>query len=70
MKNLTRMTILDRYIGSAVVMGTLLSLTVLVAMFNFFAMIEVLEDVGKGNFGVWDAMEYLLLTLHDSPANA
>lgn len=57
------MRLLDRYIGRAVVSGTLLALLVLLAMFSFFSLIDNLADVGRGNYGVGNAIEYVLLTM-------
>ncbi len=57
------MKIIDHYIGRAVVTGTLLALAVLLAMFTFFAFIDRMGEVGQGNFGIWNVIEYVILTL-------
>lgn len=57
------MKILDRYIGRAVIGGSLLALAILLAMFSFFVLVDHLGDVGKGNYGLWHVFEYVLLTL-------
>ncbi len=57
------MRILDRYIAGEVVRGTLLALLVLLALLTFFTLVAELEETGKGNYGVWQAIEYVLLTL-------
>ncbi len=57
------MRIIDRYIARAVITGTLLALAVLVAMFTFFSFIDHMGEVGRGNFGIWNVIEYVTLTL-------
>ncbi len=61
------MRILDRYIARAVVASSLLVLAVLMAMFTFFTLVEELDDVGQGSYGLGGALLYVLLTL---PAQA
>ncbi|MCP4040823.1 MAG: LPS export ABC transporter permease LptG [Gammaproteobacteria bacterium] len=57
------MKILDHYIGRAVVSGTLLALAVLLALFTFFSFVDHMSEVGKGNFGIWNVIEYVILTM-------
>jgi len=57
------MKILDRYIANAIVSGVTITLFVLLSLFGFFAFVEELRDVGQGNYGVWQAMQYVLLSL-------
>ncbi len=56
------MKILDRYIGTAVVTGTLLVMLVLLALFFFIDFVNDLNDVGKGNYNVLRAVQYVALT--------
>ena len=56
------MKILDRYIGAAVVTGTLLVMLVLLALFFFIDFVNNLNDVGKGNYNVLRAVQYVALT--------
>lgn len=58
-----RMTTLDRYLATHVIWGALLSLCVLLALFTFVALVDELGDVGKGDYTVLRAFEYMLLTL-------
>jgi lipopolysaccharide export system permease protein len=53
------MKILDRYLGKIVISYTLLVLLVLIALYTFVEFIAELEDVGKGNYGVWEALIYI-----------
>ncbi len=56
------MSILDRYIGRHVIAGTLLALTVLLALFTLAAFVDDVSHVGRGRYTVTRALEYLLLT--------
>ncbi len=54
------MRILDRYIGGAIVKGIFTVWCVLLAIFSFFAFIEELEDVGRGDYGLFDTIVYVI----------
>lgn len=56
------MKILDRYIGTAVAMSSLLVMLVLLALFFFIDFVNNLNDVGKGNYDVVTAAQYVLLS--------
>lgn len=56
-------TVLGRYVIAHVLAGTLLVLLLLVALDAVFAMIGELGDVGRGSYGLWEAVAYVLLTL-------
>lgn len=56
------MKILDRYIGMAVAMSSLLVMLVLLALFFFIDFVNNLNDVGKGNYDVVTAAQYVLLS--------
>lgn len=55
------MRILDRHLGATVAGSTLIVLVVLLALFFFLDFIEELGDVGKGRYGIAQAVQYLLL---------
>ena len=55
--------ILDRYIGRSIVVTSILALFALVAVFAFFSLVDQLDDTGRGNYGVADAIQYVLLTI-------
>lgn len=57
------MKILDRYIANHVIWGTLLALMVLLALFSFIAFVEDLDLVGRGDYELPQAVEYMFLTL-------
>lgn len=57
------MRLLDRYLGLLVFRGTLLALAVLMALFAFINFVDDLGDVGKGNYTLLRAVEYMILTL-------
>jgi lipopolysaccharide export system permease protein len=57
------MKILDRYIGRAVISGTLVALAALVALDSFFSFLDELGDVGKGDYATADALYHILLTV-------
>jgi lipopolysaccharide export system permease protein len=55
--------ILDRYIGKNVLGISFLALFSLVAIFSFFSLVDQLDDTGRGNYGVLEAIQYVLLTI-------
>jgi len=55
--------ILDRYLGKAVIGGTLLALLILLAVDLFFAFVNEVQDIGKGGYGLVDAFAYVGLTV-------
>lgn len=57
------MKTLDRYIARHVIWGSLLTLCVLVALFTFISFGDDLGDVGRGDYTMLRAFEYLLLTM-------
>lgn len=59
------MTLLDRYLGRAVVGASLLVLLILVALSGFIVFVDQLHQAGQGNYGVGAALSYTLLTLPD-----
>lgn len=54
---------LDRYIGRTIIQSTLLVLAVLLILFAFFSFTDALDDYGKGRFGLYEILKYVLLTL-------
>lgn len=57
------MKIYERYIMRILVQSTLIALLVLLGIFAFFSLIDQLEETGRGNYGVWQAIQYVVLTL-------
>ncbi|RKZ49411.1 MAG: LPS export ABC transporter permease LptG [Gammaproteobacteria bacterium] len=57
------MKILDRYIALTLIKVTLLALFSLILLFSFFALIDQLDATGRGNYGIWQALTYVLLTV-------
>ncbi|MDZ7754570.1 MAG: LPS export ABC transporter permease LptG [Gammaproteobacteria bacterium] len=57
------MTLLDRYLVGALLMGTGLAAAVLLGLFGFMDLVEQLEDVGDGSFGTLDAAWQTLLAM-------
>ena len=57
------MKILDRYIALTLIKITLLALFSLVLLFSFFALVDQLDATGRGNYGVWQALYYVFLTV-------
>lgn len=55
------MITLRRYLARMLFWTTLLALVVLVALFSFFSLIDQLEETGRGNYGVFQAVTYVLL---------
>lgn len=56
------MKIVDRHIGGHVIWGTLLALAVLLALFTFVAFVDDVQYIGRGNYTLVRAFEYILLT--------
>ena len=54
---------LDRYIGRSILVTSLLVLLTLVTLASIFGFIAELDDVGKGNYRVVDAAQYVFLTI-------
>jgi lipopolysaccharide export system permease protein len=57
------MKLLDRYIGVTVAGSTFVVLLVLLALFSFGSFVAELDAVGKGDYTLTVAAEYVLLTL-------
>ncbi len=57
------MKLLQGYITRHLLWATLATLAVLVAIFAFFSLIDQLGETNKGNYGVLNAIVYVLLTL-------
>jgi len=57
------MKILDRYIAVSLIKITLLALFSLVLLFSFLAMVDQLDETGRGNYGVLQALTFVLLTV-------
>ncbi|MDQ2069408.1 LPS export ABC transporter permease LptG [Natronospira bacteriovora] len=57
------MTILDRYLSRAVIGGSLLVLMVLMALTAFVGLVGQFGNVGTGNYGISEALLYVLLSL-------
>ena len=57
------MKLLDRYIGTTVAGSTLIVLLVLLALFSFGAFVAELDAVGKGDYTLLGAAQYVLLSL-------
>ena len=59
--------ILNRYIQRSIYLGTLGALLLLVSLSLFFVFVRELDDLGKGSYGLRQAMEFVLYSL---PGNA
>lgn len=57
------MRLLDRYIAVNIITHTLIVMFVLLALFTFFGFMDELSDVGKGNYGLAQAGQYVVLTV-------
>jgi len=57
------MKILDRYIGRAVIGGTLITLAVLLPMVGFFVLADEMDQVGKAGYGMLEALQFVGLSL-------
>ena len=57
------MSILDRYLGGIILQYTLITMLVLLGLFTFVNFLEQLGDLGKGSYGLSDALVYIVLTI-------
>lgn len=57
------MMIFDRYIAKTVLISTLLALLILSALDTFFAFVAEIGDIGHGDYGVAQALQFIALTL-------
>ncbi len=57
------MKILDRYIRKTILGNIFIVLLVLIGLFTFFEFIEELSTVGKGNYGLFDAVKFVILKI-------
>jgi lipopolysaccharide export system permease protein len=57
------MKILDLYIGSQFIRGLVLIILILLTLFSFFELVNQLDDVGKGNYKIFDAFIFVGYTL-------
>jgi lipopolysaccharide export system permease protein len=55
-------TILDRYVGRAMLLGTALVFGVFAALFIFIVLVDVLPDYGKGHFGLYQLARFVVLS--------
>jgi len=60
------MNVLNRYIGSQVIAGSLLATLILLTLLNFFSFADELGELGEGDYGLGSIFLYLTLT---SPRN-
>ncbi|MCG6965620.1 MAG: LPS export ABC transporter permease LptG [Chromatiaceae bacterium] len=59
-----RLTLLERYIGSTMLKATGMALVVLVVLLVFFGLMDEAEDVGRGDYSLFDAF---LVTVSSAP---
>ncbi|MDH3637190.1 MAG: LPS export ABC transporter permease LptG [Gammaproteobacteria bacterium] len=57
------MRILDLYIARIIVYYTLIVFAVLLGLFTFVTFLDELGELGRGNYGVWEAIQYVVLTI-------
>ena len=57
------MRILDIYIAKQILYQVLMAVSVLVGLFTFLTFIDQLSDIGTGNYGVLDAIRFVILSI-------
>jgi lipopolysaccharide export system permease protein len=55
--------LISRHIGSVVIIATLLVVLILLGLQVFIALVRELDDLGVGNYGLVQVIQYVLLTL-------
>ena len=54
-----------------IIASSLVALITLITIFSFFSLVDQLDDAGHGNYGVFQAIEYVLLKdINDSDEDA
>lgn len=56
-------SLLDRYIGRAVIRTTLMSLVVLIGLSTLIRFVEQIRSVGRGTYGLLDVFAFMLLSM-------
>jgi lipopolysaccharide export system permease protein len=56
------MNLINRYLLQEIVTSILLIMLALIAMFSFFDLIQELESIGKGNYGLGNVLMFVLLS--------
>lgn len=56
-------TLLDRYVARSVIGGALLVLAVLISVDTLLALFGELDDLGRGDYDIWTAAQFVLLTV-------
>lgn len=56
------MKIINRYLAQEITSSILLIMVALLAMFSFFDLIQELEDIGKGSYGIAKVLLFVLLS--------
>lgn len=57
------MTILERYIGRAVLIGTLIVMFIILTLLGIFELVKNIDEVGIGRYTMWDAFVASILTM-------
>jgi lipopolysaccharide export system permease protein len=57
------MVTLDRYISRQILHGIFLVLLILVGLFTLFTLIDEISEIGKNRYGLWQAVQYSLLSI-------
>jgi lipopolysaccharide export system permease protein len=56
------MTLLDKYIGRSIATSILLALLVFVSLDMLFALVREVDEIGRGDYGFFEALIFLFLT--------
>ncbi len=57
------MKIIDRYIALHTAWGVLLVLSLFIILFSLMELLSQINDLGKGNYQMWDAFIFVILTI-------
>jgi len=63
------MWILGRHIAKTVISGYLMVLFLLLILFSFISLMDELQDVGDGGYGILDALRYVLMIMPELALN-
>ena len=57
------MKIIDRYIALHTAWGVMLVLSLFIILFSLMELLSQINDLGKGNYQMWDAFVFVILTI-------
>ncbi|MBB1089728.1 LPS export ABC transporter permease LptG [Rhodopseudomonas palustris] len=57
------MTILDRYLARAVLLGTVITLAIFIPLLSIIIFADQIDQIGTQNYGIWQVTQFVLFSL-------